>query len=1788
MDQVEIIDKLQNTVLDIGQEYTAMETDLQTILKIIDEREFLQKDVAARVEKSLENVLQLQTQCRAWLTQINVANCPDKMDELLGILEDKKEELSQTKKFLDSWKVFMRMDSDDEACHKELVKLQEQYRNFCPQNLTVDECKKKLTDLCTMVDVYREEDGAKRFQLGMELMNRFATILVQALIMREPPITLKADAEDKVVVSKTVETPPAAAESIPEKKENEPVQVPVKEEKADDTIRVDLFTSVFDQINNDHPFVAKESKQLKKTKTNKQLKEFFGTGYNFKEKQRVARRIYDHCGVSVKGTAAAYSLPIDKVEATIQNIYDEGLCCKIQFKDLEPLYGINDAFIKAFNAESIRRIFHLENQRKIEITEEMKPIDAIQILLEEQVRAFLDKTTSSMSYRLTVGLNRNCGNEIYSCDNGVKKKTFIILLSPTFNQDIYKQISELTIDSAREELYAVGYDNQNVKDIMAYVEETASGDIAFTGQYSFEEDKWGFFDKEKDIKNDVEVKEENAETEIKIPEEVSSDEAVLENAVAEEDSETTCAEESVSVDSEEIPSEKTNVEAIPHEAAEEKPLTDTSERRNMPSFDEGEIRQNLTKMLAEGDIDCAVAYLKAASLRDPAWESLYQKLAFAVNDPMTPVHYDSSSVMHLYTDADYEKDYFINCMLVATMLRAFFMDDAQYDYEMKSLSSMVEHSVILEAYPELKHVLYDMMKFKDTAHHGMDKFAAYRHRDQKQKEKAIAMICEKAESSYQSYFLRPIKEKAANRRFVVMQNNMFDPKSDLGSVLKTVADNNIEDRDYVKDYLCEYFVSGEEDIERIHLKEGAVSQYIEDAWNKACEDDRIKLKEKHTKLNSSFYNSVSSKLSKFIEILCEWISATDNIEVKEDDPGLVQYHKMYKGVEKQLQSVCLSIQEAVKQHEADESSAGMCVVHTAIQEILKRMTGTYEDWKHRQYFYINFLKDNWVPLDSQYIPDLRFQVKGLPILEPLQRIIQHYENKVEDKDFKTRLNEIFDGKDSVAYDNVGSTKLLVQYIKNCQSELYAEFESEISKLDVEVEKTIRQATEQKKNQFIENLELAQCYGQIDTTEEDKKEEILTSINTVFEYVNKSENYGLFTIVSKMFMKKIQHEAKSREDSLNNELDEICQHLTTTDDEVIQKRIVSIKKMIKKQNYTVAEDMLNRIQDDEGDFNLGILDHDYLQEFLNEFSVHYNKVRNSSKKLEALDNVYGHNKSAKGGNDLIKNWIYSGRTSNREGKIQDILKLLGFHFEYVKVQPLINGKVENYEVKLKKAQGGRRNNYTHSIAVFGSEAMDNPFRVVCLYGNFETDSLISQLKDIGTAIPTLVFWDFAMNMESRHRLARKLKLELSGCVFAVIDRVVVSYIAHHYVETEVNRMLMAITIPFTYYQPYIASAANTMPPEMFIGRTDALQRIISPKGESIVYGGRQLGKSALLRMAQATVDYGEHGERAVMIDIKNKDYQQVAQKVSETLVDVNILDDSCETDDWDKLARSIKKRLADVVKPIPYLLLLLDEADAFLASCKTVNYAPFDALKDIQTTCHDRFKFVVAGLRDVVRFDKQNLKDNSVLAHLHGYTVKPFSVMEARELLQVPLFYLGFRFPEEHADLIPTILSQTNYFPGLIQLYCYKLVEELKKTYGGYDELDTPPYVVNVDHIKRVLADPEFQEEVKEKFEITLHVDNDNYYHIIAVIVAYLYHTQPQQEGYFPKDVLKFGLDYGIKKLANLNEENVGALMEELRELNIFRRTVNGAYRFTRYNFFQMMGTEKELENILLTDYMEEA
>ena len=92
-------------------------------------------------------------------------------------------------------------------------------------------------------------------------------------------------------------------------------------------------------------------------------------------------------------------------------------------------------------------------------------------------------------------------------------------------------------------------------------------------------------------------------------------------------------------------------------------------------------------------------------------------------------------------------------------------------------------------------------------------------------------------------------------------------------------------------------------------------------------------------------------------------------------------------------------------------------------------------------------------------------------------------------------------------------------------------------------------------------------------------------------------------------------------------------------------------------------------------------------------------------------------------------------------------------------------------------------------------------------------------------------------------------------------------------------------------------------------------------------------------------------------------------------------------------------------------------------------------------------------------------------------------------------------------MITLILATTNYFPGLIQLYCAKLLEAMRnRDYAGYNEMDTPIYEIRERHIKKVLADPEFTGQIREKFMITLKVDEDKYYYLIALLLAFLYHT----------------------------------------------------------------------------------
>ena len=1170
------------------------------------------------------------------------------------------------------------------------------------------------------------------------------------------------------------------------------------------------------------------------------------------------------------------------------------------------------------------------------------------------------------------------------------------------------------------------------------------------------------------------------------------------------------------------------------------------------------------KMIISGKTYAASAYLKALTMKYSVFEPHYRQLAYAVNDPMENCTYNSDTIFDVfYTDTEPVSDYWI----VAATLRNYFLDQYSYDYSIQDLYTTLLGNELLRRNHLLQQLVYDFMKFKNEQHKGLDRYADYREKERGSFEKRLAEIQKQAREDYEHYSINNFREKASHRRFLETCKLLLGTDSDLCQYLKVVVEDNRSELEMVKKFLAETYIKDQAVIS----EENIDSAKMEDALNLYWElsSDKLRNAKKTSDLMSGLRMNLYQKVHKIVSVLCSYVSVIQSCLANTDDASLGEYQKIRTPLLDNIQE----IKENFSQTSSSrlEEYAGQMILMQTLTELEMRLSGEYKKGS-RKFYYIHFLKNDKILLDEDYLPVLD-EVPELPQFSVISRIQAHYQE--EEQEFPARLQAIFEGDD-----DYGSAALILRYLQYQEYTLSAE-ESALYDIEKAIVYPLKDL-ENKRKEFIEDIELAQSYGQIDSTVENRKETILQIMEGWYTWAIDTQNYGFFTKILTEFRKKIKKDAcVLAVDLKKNLLVYLEQNPDCRNEELIRKAVFQIHERIEQQNYAAAEDLLNRVLTQDLNLEMNVEQEDYLKSFLDEHDEHYKKTANPRVTLQALMNFTKLNKDTRGGNKLLEYWPKGAGTP--ESTLKHLLSALGFQVESVQSEAPIGG-IENYSVLLKHPENGRKSNYTHPIYAFGSEAEEKDFRIICLFGKADHSRLIDTFKEVGNAKDTLVLLDYALALPDRRALARKTKTDLTGKIFAVLDRVVITYLAKHYVETSINRMLMSIIMPFASCQPYIDKSANVMPPEIFIGRKYELEKIESPTGVNIVYGGRQLGKSALLRMAGKNIDRNENGDRAVLVDIKGKDYRAAARKISAALYDEGIFTEEHITEDWDELARDIRNRLRSDTDRIPYLLLLLDEADAFLESCESVGYHPFDALKEIQILGTDRFKFVVAGLRDTVRFKrKAALGGNCVLPHLESLTVKPFKSMEARELLEVPLSYLGFRFPKDNDTevLISTIFGTTNYFPGLLQLYCKKLIEAICRDYAGYSENDTPPYIVRKEHIKKVLAEQSLQEGIREKFFITLEVDDDDYYSILAFLTAYHHHQNKSKNGCSAEDLLELAGDFSISKISALSSEQITALMEEMRELNVLQHTGDGHYRFARHSFCQMMGTVTQIEDELM-------
>ena len=1184
------------------------------------------------------------------------------------------------------------------------------------------------------------------------------------------------------------------------------------------------------------------------------------------------------------------------------------------------------------------------------------------------------------------------------------------------------------------------------------------------------------------------------------------------------------------------------------------------------------------KILMTGKTYCACAYLKRLAELDASFKDEYLQLAYAVNDPLAACTYNSDQIANTYLADGYEHNSYY---LAAAILRNFYSNQCLYDYAIDSMMDSFAEDKLLVSNEKLKHLIDILRMFKKEHHCGMGKFADYKKSDIAALKAKLDIFAKRAMEQSKLASEQSYNVAITNARFGKTLEYLFRGNSDLASFLDMIAEKEKDEAaiELMKQYLQEHFIKENAPVAVENINSNKIDELIDIAWDVA--GNLIRNKKKTSKLVSGPRVNLRHRLEEIGKLISEYLVTVEQINnADEDDKAYPAYQKAYKTTSRLFQEIIAEYEAEAKQ--ADKDYGYKLVLIQTLKEIYAKMKGDNPEFTGK-YFYLPFLGDSHVLLNANYQPEYR-DIKELPAMGTLARIEKHaFEGGDMSVDLQVRLKGIME-KDTdivqsiISDDNYGSLRMLTGYINDQQPGFEAEFMKNF-RVAMALDFAKKQAKKEFED-FSDELALFQSYGQIDNTEENKKEIILQTAGLLYEAAQEDDNYGFFEKVLVEFKNKIQRDAVVQGDALKQNLENfLLAHQELKENEAANKLIERIRQCIDSQKYSSAEELLNRLENDDYVSLQELEMKDYLQDFLNHYNNYIKSVANNDKTLRAQVKPYRTaNKDTRAAERLLNAWP----KGNNDIRPDELLSSLGFKLASVDKMDKVDGKFPSFFVKLQKALGGRVNNYNYPVPAFGSLGETDGFRIVYIFGAYDAERLVEIFNNIGDEKHTLIILDYALKESARRRLALLVKGKANCKIFAVLDRVVLKYLYDNYSEQTITKQLLHIIMPFAYYQPYVADSSKPMPSELFIGHKEELKKIKDVNGVNIVYGGRQLGKSALLMKAKKDIDKNESGDRAVYIDIKGRNYTETALKISEELVIADILEEKDITSDWRELAMSIRMRLKDEDKPIHYFLLLLDEADAFLDSCKYVQYKPFDALKDIQAVGEGRFKFVVAGLRDVLRFEHEAaLNDNSVLPQLSSMTVKPFKYAEAKELLEYPLSYLGFRFRDdvETDTLVSAILSHTNSFPGMLQLYCTKLIEAMKNGYAGYKEAGTPPYYVSEDHIKKVLGEDNLQEEIRQKFFITLTVGSDNYYLLIAMITAYLYKND---EGICvtPNDVLTFAKDFEIKDIAALSPEKVAALMEEMRELNVLQHNGEHGYRFTHFSFFQMMGTKAYLEQEL--------
>jgi len=547
-------------------------------------------------------------------------------------------------------------------------------------------------------------------------------------------------------------------------------------------------------------------------------------------------------------------------------------------------------------------------------------------------------------------------------------------------------------------------------------------------------------------------------------------------------------------------------------------------------------------------------------------------------------------------------------------------------------------------------------------------------------------------------------------------------------------------------------------------------------------------------------------------------------------------------------------------------------------------------------------------------------------------------------------------------------------------------------------------------------------------------------------------------------------------------------------------------------------------------------------------------------------------------ETLEGWKTSGKppsiSQETYNKVVNLLEQMGIYSSDITYKGIMKPAL-NYQTGIgfsSMLMKIRHSASTRPFTLFGSSRV-HPLSVIVAYSSWTPE----QLKDVMdshhihdeavfiSCVPMTHKQRYDFSVFSKKFRKTLLHFDLSIALFLASQQ-------KNGAENIAIRNFLWLTAPYTYFNPYSGTDASKPPlREMRYGRElqiDSLQKMNN--GSAIVFGGRQLGKSTIMQEVRARfnrpsirqyasyemLDRDMFGRTAVSRDDLKKAETRIWRHLYSWLQNINLIKNPQHGHDINVTKDAVKQ--AFINNKDSRFIMIFDEIDPILHVDSAHDFSIFRGIRNLvqDPEIYGRLKVIIGGLANVKRFEDF---PNYPLTQLGGsIQVSIMPAQEAIHLITEPLRAAGYTFDNDL--VVNRILATTNRHPGLIQIFCYELINHLSNN----KRQEMGSCIIFNEDVDTVSRKKTVMGLIRDRFDMTLNLDKR-----YQVIIYSIINDGRGSQVFSPRYAKELSECWLPSAFSHLSDSQFEVFLVELVGLGVLRPT-DGIYAIRNTNILKLL------------------